>query len=135
MEQNVNYYKTQEQVNHSCLNPTTCNVSHSILCQNLLQKTQRIQVGSGQFVIVLFIIPVNIDVHSHRFEIYTLVSEIHGRVDLVLGLKCVQVGRGNKLTGLLFQISEQLPTHFPKRVHCFKTQGTENDKSKSSIHR
>ena len=35
-------------------------------------KTQRIQVGNGQFVNVLFIIPVIIDVHRHRFEIYTL---------------------------------------------------------------
>ena len=26
---------------------------------------------------VLFIIPVIIEVHNHRFEIYTLVSEIH----------------------------------------------------------
>ena len=52
-------------------------------------KTQRIQVGNGQFVSVLFIIPVIIDVHGHRFEIYTLVSEIHKNVDLVLGIKNV----------------------------------------------
>ena len=52
-------------------------------------KTQRIQVGNGQFVSVLFIIPVIIDIHGHRFEIYTLVSEIHENVDLVLGIKNV----------------------------------------------
>ena len=52
-------------------------------------KTQRIQVGNGQCVSVLFIIPVIIDVHRHRFEIYTLVSEIHKNVDLVLGIKNV----------------------------------------------
>ena len=52
-------------------------------------KTQRIQVGKCQCVIVLFIIPVIIDVHGHRFEIYTLVSEIHKNVDLVLGIKNV----------------------------------------------
>ena len=40
-------------------------------------KTQRIQVGNGQFVNVLFKIPVIVDIHGHRFEIYTLVSEIH----------------------------------------------------------
>ena len=34
---------------------------------------------------VLFIIPVIIDVHRHRFEIYTLVSEIHENADLVFG--------------------------------------------------
>ena len=39
-------------------------------------KTQRIQVGNGQYISVLFIIPVIIDIHGHRFEIFTLVSEI-----------------------------------------------------------
>ena len=34
-------------------------------------------------------IPVIIEVHNHRFEIYTLVSEIHENVDLVLGIKNV----------------------------------------------
>ena len=34
-------------------------------------------------------IPVIIDIHGHRFEIYTLVSEIHENVDLVLGIKNV----------------------------------------------
>ena len=36
---------------------------------------------------VLFVIPVIIDVHGHSFEIFTLVSEIHENVDLVLGIK------------------------------------------------
>ena len=51
--------------------------------------TQRIQVGNRQYVSVLFVIPVFIDIHRHRFEIYTLVSEIHENVDLVLGIKNV----------------------------------------------
>ena len=29
------------------------------------------------------------DVHGHRFEIYTLVLEIHKNIDLVLGIKNV----------------------------------------------
>ena len=48
---------------------------------------QRIQVGNGQYVGVLFVIPVIITIQSHRFEIFTLVSEIHENVDLVLGIK------------------------------------------------
>ena len=32
--------------------------------------------------------------HEHRFEIYTLVSEIHEKVDLVLGIKNVFVLEG-----------------------------------------
>ena len=47
----------------------------------------RIQVGNGQFVSVLFIIPNVIDIHGHRFKIFTLVSEIHENVDLVFGIK------------------------------------------------
>ena len=50
---------------------------------------QRIQVGNGQCVSILFIIPVIIEIHDHRFKIYTLVSEIHENVDLVLGIKNV----------------------------------------------
>ena len=51
--------------------------------------TQRIQVGNGQCVSMLFIMQVIIAIHGHRFEIYTLVSEIHANVDLVLGIKNV----------------------------------------------
>ena len=50
---------------------------------------QRIQVGNRQYVSVLFIIPVIIEIAGHRFEIYTLVYEIHNNVNLVLGIKNV----------------------------------------------
>ena len=49
--------------------------------------TQRIQVGNGQYVAVLFVILVIIEIHGHLFEVFTLVSEIHENVDLVLGMK------------------------------------------------
>ena len=64
-----------------------CRSLHSL--SKFASKTQRIQVGNSQFVNVLFIIPVLIDIHGHGFEIYTLVSEIHENVDLVLGIKNV----------------------------------------------
>ena len=38
---------------------------------------------------VLFVILVIIDIHGHRFEVFTLVSEIHDNIDLVLGMKNV----------------------------------------------
>ena len=38
---------------------------------------------------VLFVIPVIIEIHRHLFEVFTLVSEIHDNVDLVLGMKNV----------------------------------------------
>ena len=69
--------------------------SFHMQCKSLLSlpkfasKTQRIQVGNGQCVSVIFIIPVIIDVHGHRFKIYTLVSKIHENIHLVLGIKNV----------------------------------------------
>ena len=42
---------------------------------------------NGLYVAVLFVIPVIITIHKHRFEIFMLVSEIHGNVDLVIGIK------------------------------------------------
>ena len=64
-----------------------CKSLHSL--PKFPSRTQRIQVGNGQCVSVLFIIPVIVDIHRHRFEISTLVSEIHENVDLVLGIKNV----------------------------------------------
>ena len=64
-----------------------CKSLHSL--PKFASKTQRIQVGNGQCVSVLFILPVITDVHGYRFEIYMLVSEIHENVDLVLGIKNV----------------------------------------------
>ena len=64
-----------------------CKSLHSL--PKFASKTQRIQVGNGQCVSMLFIMPLIIDVHGHRFEIYTLVSEIHENIDLVLGIKNV----------------------------------------------
>ena len=52
-----------------------------------VSTTQIIQVGNGQYVAVLFVIPVIIEIHGHLFEVFTLVSEIHDNVDLVLGIK------------------------------------------------
>ena len=64
-----------------------CKSLHSL--PKFASKTQRIQVVNSQYVSVLFIIPVIIDIHRHRSEICTLVSEIHENVDLVLGIKNV----------------------------------------------
>ena len=67
--------------------------SHYLRCKSLhslpkfASKTQRIHIGNGQYVSVLFFIAIAIDIHGHRFEISTLVSEILENVDLVLGIK------------------------------------------------
>ena len=69
--------------------------SFYMLCKSLhtLPKfaatTQKIQVGNGQCIGMLFIIPVIVEIHGHRFKIYTLVSGIYENVYLVLGIKNV----------------------------------------------
>ena len=40
-----------------------------------------------QFVGVLFIILVIVEINRHRLEVFTLVSEIFDNVDMVLGIK------------------------------------------------
>ena len=64
-----------------------CKCLHAL--PKFASNTQRIQVGNGQYVGVLIVIPVIIDIHGHRFGIFTLVSEIHENVDLVFGIKNV----------------------------------------------
>ena len=62
-----------------------CTSLHSL--PKFASKMQRIQVGNGQYVGVLFVIPVIIEIHGHRMEVFTLVSEIFDNIDMVLGIK------------------------------------------------
>ena len=50
-------------------------------------KTQKIQVGNGQYIGVLFVIPVIVEICGNRLEMFILVSEIFDNVDMVLGIK------------------------------------------------
>ena len=62
-----------------------CKLLHNL--PKFALKTQRIQVGNGQYVGVLFVIPVIVEINKHRLEVFTLVSEIFDNVDMVLGIK------------------------------------------------
>ena len=78
-------------------------------------NTQRIQVGNGQYVGVLFVIPVIVDVHGHRFEIFTLASEIHKNVDLVLRVKNIFELEGVNASGdSCFSFLNRSIPFFPK---------------------
>ena len=48
-----------------------CKIVH--LMPKFTSTTRRIQVGNGQYVAVLFVIPIIITIQKHRFEIFTLV--------------------------------------------------------------
>ena len=62
-----------------------CKSSHNL--PKFALKMQRIQVGNGQYVGVLFVIPVIVEINGHRLEVFMLVSEIFDNVDMVLGIK------------------------------------------------
>ena len=83
---------------------------------------QRIQIGNGQFVSVLFIILIIVDIHWHRFEIYTLVSEIHENIDLVMGIRNVYELEGviNSRDCCFKFLSRSLPI-FPKEHVILKS--------------
>ena len=89
-------------VSKSCMSK-----SYYLKCKSLHKlpkfalKMQRIRVGNGQYVGVLFVIPVIIEINEHRLEVFTLVSEIFDNVDMVLGIK------------KLFEIEEVVDTREP----------------------
>ena len=67
--------------------------SYSMKCKSLhslpkfTSTTTRTQVGNGEYVGVLYFIPVIMMIQNHKFEIFTPVSEIYENVDLVIGIK------------------------------------------------
>ena len=122
MVQNVNYCWTQVQVYPLCQNHFTCNAKYFHTLLKFASTTKRIQVSNGQCVSVLFIIPVIVDIHGHSFKIYTLVSEIHENVDLVLGIKNIFELDGVINSRLLFSILEQINTNISRKRSDIKTK-------------
>ena len=62
-----------------------CKSLHTL--PNFASTMHRVQVGDGQCVAVLLVIPLINETCGHRFEVFKLVSEVHDNVDLVLGMK------------------------------------------------
>ena len=48
---------------------------------------RHLQVGNGALVPALFVIHLVSKIQGHSFEVYTLVSEIQDKMDLILGVK------------------------------------------------
>ena len=48
---------------------------------------KNLQVGNGELVATLFVIPFVFKIGKHLFEVYTLVSEIQQNMDIILGVK------------------------------------------------
>ena len=49
-----------------------CKLLHGL--PKFASETQRIQVGNGQYVGVLFVIPFIVEINKHRLEVFMLVS-------------------------------------------------------------
>ena len=81
----------------------------------------RIQAGNGQFVSIVFIIPIIVDIHRYRCEIYTLVSEIHENIDLVMGIKNVfELEGGINSRDYCFNFLNRSLPSFPKECVILK---------------
>ena len=48
---------------------------------------RHLQVGNGDLVRALFVIPLVSNLQGHKFEVYTLVSDIQDKMDLILSVK------------------------------------------------
>ena len=101
--------------------------SHYLRCKSLhllpkfASKTQKLPVGNGQYVSVLFIITIVINICGHRFEIFTLVSKIHENLDLVLGIKNIfELGSIINLREYCFSYLNRLIPFFPKEQVILK---------------
>ena len=70
-----------------------------------------------------YIIPVILDIHGHRFEIYALLSEIHENIDLVLSIKNIfeLVGVINSWDCCFNFLNRSIP-NFPKEHIVLKSK-------------
>ena len=111
-----------------------CKTLHAL--PKFSSNTQRIQVGNGQYVSVLFVIPVIIDIDGHRFKIFTLVLENPDNVDLVMGRKNIF-----KLEGVIdlqdscFSFLSRSIPFFPVTAVEIAPKHTKDGCSRSSFHR
>ena len=71
----------------------------------------------------MFIKPIIVDIHGYRFKIYTLVSEIHENVDLLLGIKNIFELEGviNSQDCCFNFLNRSIPI-FPKECVVFKPE-------------
>ena len=81
---------------------------------NFQSAIRHLQVGNGVLVPALFVIPFVLKIQGHKFEVYTLVSEIQDKMDLILGVKNIFEIEGiiNSRTCSVNFLNRSLPT-FP----------------------
>ena len=82
---------------------------------------RHLQVGNGALVPALFVITLVFKINGHNFEVYTLVSEIQDKMDLILGVKNIFELEGimNTRTCSVSFLNRSLPI-FPLGHHRIK---------------
>ena len=82
---------------------------------------KNLQVGNGELVAALFVIPFVFKIGEHLFEIYTLVSEIQQSMDLIVGVKNMFELEGEvSCRTLLFKFLNRSLPLFPLSTHRIK---------------
>ena len=74
---------------------------------------KNLQVGNGELVATLFVIPFAFKIGKHMFEVYTLVLEIQQNMDIILGVKN------------MFEIEGEISCHtsqFPAHIYSIYSQ-------------
>ena len=82
---------------------------------------KNLQVGNGDLVATLFVIPFVFKIGRHLFEVYTLVSEIQQNMDIILGVKNMFEIEGEIIcrTSQFKFLNRSLPI-FPLSIHRIK---------------
>ena len=83
----INQYRELIVNNTEKTEPPMMQMEQWSILSNVLNCVQHSKFNSMNHI--LFIIPSIVEIHGHRFKIYTLVSEIHENEDLGLGIKNV----------------------------------------------
>ena len=82
---------------------------------------KNLQVGNGELVAALFVIPFVFKIGEHLFEIYTLVSEIQQSMDLIVGVKNMSELEGEvSCRTLQFKFLNRSLPLFPLSTHRIK---------------
>ena len=81
---------------------------------------RNLQVGNGELVATLFVIPFIFKIGNHLFKIYTLVSEIRQNMDIILDMNMFEIeGEVSCCTSQFRFLDRSLPI-FPLSTHRIK---------------
>ena len=95
---------------------------------------RNLQVGNGELVATLFVIPFVFKVGKHLFEAYTLVSEIRQNMDIILGVKNMfEIEEVSCCTSQPKFLNRSLPI-FPLSTHRIKVGAKSKCGSQGTIY-